>query len=73
MRAKSLFHYKTSVETLLPLFFNIGFLDHPVLTQLKLKTKFVDWNDTTEQVWEPKWVIPKFRDYDDIAELVWEP
>ena len=32
------------------LFFNIEFLDRPVLTQMKFKIKFRDRDDTTEQV-----------------------
>ena len=54
-------------------FFNIEFLDHPVLTQMRLKTKFRDRDDTTEQVWGPKRVISKFRNRNDIAEQVWGP
>ena len=52
-------------------FFNIEFLDHPVLTQMRLKTKFRDRDDTTEQVWGPKQVISKFRDRDDTSEQIW--
>ena len=51
-------------------FFNIEFLDHPVLTQMRLKTKFRDRGDTTEQVCGPKQVIFKFRDWDDTTEQV---
>jgi hypothetical protein len=52
------------------LFFDIEFLDRPVLTQMRLKTKFRDRDDTTEQVWEPKRVISKFRERDDTYEQV---
>ena len=52
------------------LFFDIKFLDHSVLTQMRLKTKFRDQDDTTEQVWGPKRVICKFRDRDDTTEQV---
>ena len=40
---------------------------------MRLKTKFRDRNDTTEQVYGSKWVISKFRDRDDTAEQIWEP
>jgi hypothetical protein len=52
------------------LIFDIKFLDRPVLTQMRLKTKFRDRDDTTEQVWGPKQVIFRFRDRDDTAEQV---
>ena len=51
-------------------FFNIEFLDHPVLTQMRLKTKFRDRNDTIEQVGGSKRMIFKFRDRDDTTEQV---
>jgi hypothetical protein len=40
---------------------------------MRLKTKFRNRGDITEQVWEPKRMISKFMDYDDTAEQVWEP
>jgi hypothetical protein len=52
------------------LFFDIEFLDRPVFTQMRLKTKFRNRDDTTKQVWELKWVISKFRDRDDTYEQV---
>ena len=50
------------------LLFNIEFLDYPVLTQMKLKTKFRDRDNSIEQVWGPKHLISKLRDRNDITE-----
>jgi hypothetical protein len=53
--------------------FYIEFLDRPILTQMRLKTKFRDRGDTTEQVWGSKRVISKFKDRDGTTEQVWGP
>ena len=55
------------------LFFNIEFLDQPVLTQMRLKTQFKDQDGTTKQDWGSKRVISKFRDRDDTAGQVLGP
>ena len=36
--------------------------------QMRLKTKFRDQDDTSEQIWGPKRVIYTFRDRDDTTE-----
>ena len=43
---KSLSSFETIWESY-ELFFNIEFLDHPVLTQMRLKNKYRDRDDTT--------------------------
>ena len=45
--------------------FYIEFLDRFVLTQMRLKIKFRDRDDTTKQIWGLKRVIFKFRDRND--------
>jgi len=50
--------------------FNIEFLDHFVLIQMRLKIKFRDPDDTTEQIWGLKRVIFKFRDLNDTTKQV---
>jgi len=37
---------------------------------MRIKTKFINWDDTTEQVLGSKWIISMFRDRDDIAKQV---
>ena len=49
------------------LFFKIEFLDRPILIQMRLKIKFKDRDDITEQVRGPRRVT-KFRNLDDTTE-----